>query len=717
MRRSAPLLLTLVLANAALAQVPCAQIDADVPRVWGTAGIVYTADFDTDGHADVLTNRGMAGVAIAYGKGDGTFEPPAEVFSGATSAFAIADFDGDERPDILSGDYDVLVLRINLGHRAFAAPRIVREAPNQFLAATGDFTNDGGIDLVIGSYGATPPVTLVNDGRGRFTEVTAQGTVSSQSATAGDFDGDGNLDVASELAQGVTIQYGDGHGKLGGRYSVLPQTGIPFAVDLNSDGRDEIAALRTGEGEIVVMYATSLTTLSQRRFAARYPTTLVAADYNNDGAPDLAVLAGERVVVQLNDRAGGLITSDVLAGPPALFQFATADFNHDGALDLALPAGSGFAVAFGRGNGTFRFPRTTLMPDAQLIGAADLDGDAMDELLVVRGSRLHVGRAQSASLPYLFEEVPVNVAVSFGEPSAFDGSGLTGDHRVAAGDVLAATPGKELVVIDGTAVRTFAREATQWQQIASWDAGKPVSALTTANLDEADAVAEIAFAASGVLQIRRASGTLLSSAELPSTTSAAVQRADVDGDGHADLLVTGSGNWVYCGFVCGHGWAPLNDGYVLYFRGRGNGTFDAPVPVVTKTQITDMTQGDFNGDRRSDFVLTSISGNVSAFYGDGRGGFQQAALRTATATAAHAAGDVNGDGVDDLVLHTDQTLTFFYGTTAGLAANGTFPGTDVPYVVRRGAARPPAIFYTLPPGDAGVVESDCRIGRRRIVRH
>lgn len=712
--------LVLLLSTAAFAQIPCPQIHADVPRVVSSTGHLHVADFDGDGNDDVMTDAYSTGISIRYGRGDGTFDSPVVVLAEITNQAAVVDFDGDGRPDILSVR-DTLVLHVNLGHRAFAAPRVLRHLTRELFVAVGDFTNDGRPDIVMFAYGPDMnATTLVNEGDGRLTAVKFQAPISN--VAAGDFDSDGNADLVSELSWGLTILYGDGHGTFGVRRNVLPQEGLPFVADLNGDRRDDIVAIRYDQNELLVTYGpiAATATPSARRFPAVRPGGLIPADYDRDGATDVAVLADGRISVYLNDRAGGLVTSDPLLGPPAASRFATGDFNRDGSLDLVVQAGAGFAVWPGRGDGTFRFPRTKLLPNAHLIGSADLDGDAVDELLVVRNSRLHAGRGQRDSREYTFEEVPVDIQTSFERHPFRSTPRLTGDHPVAA-------TGGKLIAASGTFVRTFSRDATQsWREVASWDAGVAVSALTTANVDETDSAEEIAVVAPPIFwtyedcrysfQVRRTDGTMLSSADVPCTKNAAVHRSDIDSDGHVDLLVSGSGNWDPCGPPCGHGYAPRNDGYVLWFRGRGNGTFDPATPLVSMMQIMDVTLGDFNGDHHPDFVLTSLHEGLTVFHGDGAGGFRRTALRPAPSYAASAAGDVNGDGIDDLVLESDGTLTLFAGTPAGLVENGVYPGTDVPYIVRRGS-RAAAVFYTLPRGEAGVIESDCRVGRRRIVRH
>src|SRR6185436_6630166 len=126
-------LLALLAAFPLYAQLPCTQVDADVPRVVSSPGRLYTADFDGDGNADVLTAG--EGVSILYGNGDGTFEPPAAVSAVFASQLRIADFDGDDFPDMVTAENGALVLRANLGHRTFAAPRVIRQSPNEVLLA------------------------------------------------------------------------------------------------------------------------------------------------------------------------------------------------------------------------------------------------------------------------------------------------------------------------------------------------------------------------------------------------------------------------------------------------------------------------------------------------------------------------------------------------------------------------------------------------------
>ena len=87
--------------------------------------------------------------------------------------------------------------------------------------------------------------------------------------------------------------------------------------------------------------------------------SIALGDFNNDGFVDVAA-PGTSGVWLLTGRGDGTFNAPVLAvalAVPTAGAVAAADFNSDGKLDLAFPTtGSGFAVAFGNGNGTFQSP-------------------------------------------------------------------------------------------------------------------------------------------------------------------------------------------------------------------------------------------------------------------------------------------------------------------------------------------------------------------------
>jgi hypothetical protein len=153
--------------------------------------------------------------------------------------------------------------------------------------------------------------------------------------------------------------------------------------------------------------------------------------------------------------------------------------------------------------------------------------------------------------------------------------------------------------------------------------------------------------------------------------------ADVNGDGILDLAVSND-----CTETCTSG----SLGVVSILLGNGDGTFQTAVTYSSGAQATDSVAiGDVNGDGIPDLVLTSqcaantacvstSPGVASVLLGNGNGTFQTAVTyNTGAAVAVSVAiGDVNGDGIPDLVIAnqcmlTGQTCT---GAASVLLGNG-----------------------------------------------
>lgn len=130
------------------------QRAADVPAGGGTYGLIV-ADLDGDGRADVAATDVNAGtVGVARGRGDGSFEDPFTVPVGKGPIYlATADFNADGRPDLVAANSNDSTLGLLLGPFADADSVTVatplRSAPPRHSPILLDLDGDGLTDSVV----------------------------------------------------------------------------------------------------------------------------------------------------------------------------------------------------------------------------------------------------------------------------------------------------------------------------------------------------------------------------------------------------------------------------------------------------------------------------------------------------------------------------------------------------------------------------------------
>jgi hypothetical protein len=139
--------------------------------------------------------------------------------------------------------------------------------------------------------------------------------------------------------------------------------------------------------------------------------------------------------------------------------------------------------------------------------------------------------------------------------------------------------------------------------------------------------------------------------------AASLAVGDFNGDGLPDIAAAYSGEPAVT--------VALNSGGG-YFHSAQTYGFDIP------TAATSVAVGDFNGDGKSDLVVTTTAGTVNVLLnnGDGSGTFGATpAYALGGAATSVAVGDFNGDGKSDLVVTTTA------GTVNVLLNNGDGSGT------------------------------------------
>ncbi len=337
----------------------------------------------------------------------------------------VADFNGDGLMDVVESDdqYNLVYLR-GYGDGTFRAG-VSHPLPNSFdqgawtySVATGDFNGDGIADVVAGQFhnnGSTGVAVYLGKGDGTFSEGVTYGQSNRETIVAvGDFNGDGRLDIAAiDQNNGVVeifLGNGDGTFNVGGIFATSPNSqpspqGLVVG-DFDKDGNVDIAVANSNTQDVGVLLGHGDGTFAP---AVSYPLSgfsgydIKAADLNGDGYVDLAIVAytdgppAIAILLGSSDTPGtfGNVSLIPVNGNPN--NIALGDLNKDGFIDMAVTERSGatfngqIEIFMNDGTGTFAAAPTAYQ--ASTFGGAagdsnpldiqvfDLDGDGNPDLV------------------------------------------------------------------------------------------------------------------------------------------------------------------------------------------------------------------------------------------------------------------------------------------------------------------------------------------------
>jgi hypothetical protein len=270
-------------------------------------------DFNGDGHLDlVLGNYYTNTISVYLGNGDGTFAKPVDYPTGQTPLWiAVGHFRGDSRLDLAVADYGSQQVSVLLGNGDGTFQPAVNYSVNGNARSitVGDLSGNGIQDLVVANeYSSSTVSVLMGNGDGTFGPAKNYAAGANPcSVVLGDFNHDNRLDlaVANYGSNSVSVLRGHGDGSFGPpvSYGVGVEPICLATADLNGDGNlDLVVANRGGAigspfdppvvfGSLTVLlgrgdgtFASALTLRTEMN-----PSVVVAADFNGDGRPDLAV--------------------------------------------------------------------------------------------------------------------------------------------------------------------------------------------------------------------------------------------------------------------------------------------------------------------------------------------------------------------------------------------------------------------------------------------
>ena len=272
-------------------------------------------------------------------------------------------------------------------------------------------------------------------------EIRTYTPTNTNSLVAGDFNGDGKLDLAVSTGATLSILLGKGDGTF--TVTTFPTTaqfvGTLVAGDFNGDGKLDLAFPDPFHGVVHLLLGNGDGTFSEVSTTAvgTNPVWAAAGDFNGDGKLDLAVVnqAGKNVSILLGNGDGTFSRKPSVKVGTKPNAVTVADFNGDGKLDLAVvnSGSNSVSILLGAGDGTFVLkssPSTGASPFS--ITASDFNGDGKVDLAVTN----QCGNATSCS-PLAFGSVSVLLGAGDGTFAA-SSVVLTDHHKplgIAAGDL------------------------------------------------------------------------------------------------------------------------------------------------------------------------------------------------------------------------------------------------------------------------------------------
>jgi phospholipase C len=313
---------------------------------------VVAGDFNGDGIEDLaIANSGANTLSILLGNGNGSFSAQASAATGKEPvSLAVGDFNNDGNLDIAVGNLQDNTVEVLLGqgNGTFTPAASVASTVSPVSIAAGDFNEDGDLDIAVANEVEPEVSILLGAGDGTLAPIsTPPGVGTDPSAVAlGDFNQDGFLDVAEVNNINLTLValLGSGNGSFTPANGPPPATGQnPVAIaagDFNGDGYLDVAVANQLVSTISVFLGNGNGTFQtgQTYTAGSSPMAIASADFNGDGTPDLATAnaAASTVSLWLGTGTGAFGTRTDYptgAGPAGL---AIADFNGDGLPDLAV---------------------------------------------------------------------------------------------------------------------------------------------------------------------------------------------------------------------------------------------------------------------------------------------------------------------------------------------------------------------------------------------
>ncbi|PCC71203.1 Repeat domain-containing protein [Nannocystis exedens] len=623
------------------------------------AGIVV-ADLDDDGDLDLATAVPRAdAVAVVRGRGGRSFADPERFPAGAVPrALIAADLDGEGPPELVTAD--LAAGTVTVLHQFVAAPPLV-VGPGPRALAAGDLDGDAQLDVAVALADADAVQVLRGDGHGSLQPAALLPVgAAPYGLVAADFDGDARLDLATadSLDDTVSVLLSAGGGEFNNRkaWPTVPlPSGLvvarppdsPPVLGVLSETTDRVERLdpRTGEsfvgilatdpsalvadGGALVSAGAAVSSLSPGTGIIMTPMLEVQSalpdawpvDIDGDGRDELLLANGFSGGLTLH-RDDDSLDIDLGEGRPDAV--LAADLTGDGRPDLAVGRSTELSIAVQQPDGAWQLGPALPLASSDDLAVADIDGDAVAELLILRPdtaeSRLGVYRSDETGRATLAETITVSAEYPPEQLRVLDGDG---DDR------------PDLLLWNYSGHYFHLEDAVAAADHLGWFSGFGVPDIVPADLDGDDRLDAVWCTNGHVFAYSDFLGQITDAEQLFAAPCDSLDVLDLDRDGDLDILV----HEVFFDPEAATRFTPwLRDGDA--WRPGGSRTFPQS---LRNTRLAEL-----DGDGTPELLLPS-SVDVKALHLGIGPSLVEAEQRRLSAAPRLRFGDLDGDGAADLL--------------------------------------------------------------------
>ena len=352
-------------------------------NVGNAPGSVEISDFNNDGFPDLaVTSETDSNVTILLGNGKGDFISAnnSPFYAGPLpNDIAVADFNNDGNMDLAIANHEKQYLTVLLGNRkgnftpANNSPFRTRGIQHTHGVATGDFNNDGRLDLATDSWGNDQIEVLFGDSLSLFKSQSLFFKVGKrpyQRLRAADLNNDGIDDIVTTNTEGNNVTVLLANGKGGFNEAV----GSPFACgdspfgiaigDVNADGKSDLAIINSprsmakdkGKNGMTVLLGNGngkFTMVKGSPYeSGEIPNRIAIGDVNGDGVNDVVTSdnGSNMIYLFIMTKNGAVSSQPAIAVGNHPKGIAIADLNADGKADIVVCNNSdnNISIIFGK---------------------------------------------------------------------------------------------------------------------------------------------------------------------------------------------------------------------------------------------------------------------------------------------------------------------------------------------------------------------------------